>query len=160
MPADPLRDDLGLELERLVAIDPSPEFGAQVRARIAGEDRAWWLPRWQMIGLGAAAAAAAAITAIALVDVAQLPPAPSAPTQQSSVASTPPTPPPAEVGLRSTTSRPVVAPRAARHRVVRRSAPTPVRVSVIPLEPLAEIAIEPVAIEPLSPLPPLSGERQ
>ena len=160
MPADPLRDDFGLELERLVAIDPPPELGAQVRARIAGEERrAWWVPQWQMIGIGAVVAAVAAIIVIARLDVAQQLPR-TAPAQQASVASTPRTAPRAEVGLGNTTSPAVVARRAARHQVVHRLVPTPVRVTVIPLEPLAEIAIEPVAIEPLGPLPPLSGERQ
>ena len=151
MPADPLRDELGLEIERLVAIDPSPELRAQVRARIAGEERrAWWLPRWQLVGIGAAAAAAAAIIVTARVDVGPLPGLPSAPTLQLSAGATPHAAPVADIGLRKTTSRPG-GPRVARQQVV---------LTVTPLEPLAVLAIEPVAIEPLGLLPPLSGERQ
>jgi hypothetical protein len=159
MPADPLRDELGLEIERLVAIAPSPELRAQVGARIAGQQRrAWWVPRWPMIGIGVAAAAVAAIIVMSRVDVVQPLPASASP-QQASVAPPPATAPPSEIPPR-TASRPVVVARAAKHRVMHQPISAPARVTVIPLEPLTEIAIAPVAIEPLSPLPPLSGERQ
>jgi hypothetical protein len=64
-PADPLTDaSLDREIAALVAVEPSPEFLARVRARVAEAPapRAWWT-RWEW----GVAAAAVAMIAVAVV---------------------------------------------------------------------------------------------
>jgi hypothetical protein len=63
---EPLNDrDVDRELQSLLSVDPSPEFVARIRSRIASEPdpRAWWWS-WKF---AVAAVAAAAIVVIALV---------------------------------------------------------------------------------------------
>jgi hypothetical protein len=63
MPREPL-NDLDAELRELLAVDPSPEFAAQVRARVRADalTPGWWNFRWT-----AAAAATVLIVAGLLV---------------------------------------------------------------------------------------------
>jgi hypothetical protein len=63
---DPMVDDeaLGREIERALAVDPSPEFVAGIRRRVAAErvprfDA--WVARWLLVAGGAVAAAAVAV---------------------------------------------------------------------------------------------------
>ena len=60
-------DPLDREIRRLLAVDPSPEYEARVRARLAAEPapNAWWAGRLWM-ALGASAATAAAVVAVAV----------------------------------------------------------------------------------------------
>jgi len=63
-------DPLDRELASLLSVDPSPEFRARVRARIAGEPlpRPWYL-QWRA---AAGAAAAAFVAGVAIVGVAPI----------------------------------------------------------------------------------------
>jgi len=64
-------DPLDRELASLLSVDPSPEFRARVRARIAGEPlpRPWYL-QWRAAAAGAAAAAF--VAGVAIVGVAPI----------------------------------------------------------------------------------------
>jgi hypothetical protein len=66
-PDDTLNDDaLDRELERALAVDPSPEFAARVRTRIANEPaRSPWRASW-MFALGAAAVSVVAVIVVQL----------------------------------------------------------------------------------------------
>jgi hypothetical protein len=158
MSADPLRDDLGVELEQLVAIEPPPELAARVRARVAGERvGTWWPLGWQLVG------AAAVITVLAttlMIPEREAAPLPVVPPSNAPAISIPLLP--LDVALRLD-----VNPRRIDNPTTRSTSGTqrarashyPLLVTP-PLEPLNEISIEPVAIEPLPVLQPLSGDRQ
>ena len=50
---EPLNDALSHEIEQALAVEPSPEFHARVRARVSGSSPAagvWW--RWRLAGAG------------------------------------------------------------------------------------------------------------
>ena len=153
MSADPLRDDLGIELETLMAIDPPPQLAPRVRERIAAEGvAAWRLWRWQFVGL----AAMAALVTFALMGLRIEPataPLPVVPPSNAPAISVPVLPLDVALSL-------ALPPRS--HRVVRTEPATtqyPV-LAMPPLESPTAISIEPVAIEPLSAIAPLSGEHQ
>ena len=151
MSVDPLRDDLGVELEKLLAIEPLPELPARIRERIAAERiTRWGAFGWPLAGV----AAVAALVTIALAglqnDPATVPlpvvapsnvPAISVPVLPLDVALSLALPPPSQ--------------RAVRNERVAQSFPV---LTMPALEPLTEISIEPVAIEPLSAIAPLLGE--
>ena len=153
MSADPLRDDLGIELERLIAIDPPPQLAPRVRQRIAAEGVATWRPwRWPFVGM----AAMAALATIALVSLRIEPataPLPVVPPSNAPAISVPVLP--LDVALSLALPRPS-------HRVARNATATihyPV-LAMPPLESPSAISIEPVTIEPLGAIAPLSGEHQ
>jgi hypothetical protein len=154
MSADPLRDDLGIELERLIAIEPSPQLAARVRQRVAAEriaTSATW--RWQLVGV-ATVAALVTVAVVALRIEPATAPVPVVPPSNAPAISIPVLP--LDVALRL-----VLPPRS--HRTVRNEREAAARFPILampPLEPPTEISIEPVAIEPLSAIAPLSGERQ
>jgi hypothetical protein len=161
--AETLRDDLGLELEGLLAIEPSPELGARVRERVAADRVArWWPLGWQL----ARAVPVLAVLAIVLVVVRSSEqvtiPLPVVPPSNAPAISVPVVAldtalslnlavRPREIALSQT------RPAARSDRV---SAPRYPVLALSPLEPLTEISIEPVAIEPLGAIAPLSGEHQ
>lgn len=65
--ADPLTDRaLQRELERALAVDPSPEFAARVRIRVANAPmaKAWWSLRWQYVAAAACVCAAVAVVLV------------------------------------------------------------------------------------------------
>jgi hypothetical protein len=66
--AEDAEPDLAIEreIEAALAVDPSPEFVARVRARIVNEPApaSWWQLRWPIVAT--AAAAAAVVMAVAL----------------------------------------------------------------------------------------------
>jgi hypothetical protein len=66
---DPVKDAaLEREIERMLAVDPSPEFLVRVRARIAGEPApAWRGFGWLFAGVATVAAAAALVLAVRMV---------------------------------------------------------------------------------------------
>jgi hypothetical protein len=148
-----LRDDLGLELERLVAIEPAPELRARVRERVAATRIATpWQLRWQF------AAVAAIVTLLAAVPLVPLgervsPPLPVIPPSNAPAISMPVLP--LDVALS-------VVLRPPSQRAVRSERTPPNFPSLVmpPLEPLTQISIESVAIEPLGVIPPLAGEHQ
>src|ERR1700732_3934502 len=69
-----LRDELGLEIERVLAIDPAPEVKSRVRARIA-HDRASDArgQQWGLVAGGALTAAAVMWFALVLAPPGPLP---------------------------------------------------------------------------------------
>ena len=65
-PADPLSDDaLDRELDAALNVEPSPEFVARVRTRVAGEavGPAWWAS-WTLVASGGLAAAIVILVAV------------------------------------------------------------------------------------------------
>ena len=160
MSADPLRDDLGLELEQLAAIEPSPALAARVRERVAGERaRTWWPLEWQLIGVAAAVAVLAAVLVIPRSER-ETGPLPVVPPSNAPSISIPVLP--LDVALSIDTNPREIARPTSRvaSRSPRVAAPDYPVLAMPPLEPLTEISIEPVAIEPLSAIAPISGERQ
>ena len=160
MSADPLRDDLGVELEQLVAIEPSPELAARVRARVAGEHvRTWWPLGWPLAG----AAAAVAVLAAALVipeRMRETAPLPVVPPSNAPSISVPVLPLDVVLRLDVIPHRIDNPPTRSMARTQRAAALPYALLVTPPLDPLNEISIEPVAIEPLAALQPLSGDRQ
>jgi hypothetical protein len=153
MSADPLRDDLGIELERLIAIEPSPQLPARVRERVAAERVATWGTwRWPFVGV-TAMAALVTIAVVALRIEPATGPVPVLPPANAPSISIP-------VLALDVALRLALPPRP--HRAVRneRAAARFPILAMPPLEPPTEISIEPVAIEPLSAIAPLFGERQ
>jgi hypothetical protein len=68
-PAEGVTSDSALdrEIEAALAVDPSPEFVAKVRARVASEPAPspWWQFRWPVLAAAAAAAAVGIVVALA-----------------------------------------------------------------------------------------------
>ena len=188
-----LRDELGLEIERVLAVDPAPDLEARVRIRI-DHDRtaqAWWMP-WRLAGAGALAVAGvvAFILSAPGRQVDQVIPA----AQPSSVATT--DSPPAIAAAETLLPPVAVMPSAGGSRRVRQPASSrqtpearvltasreaaalrrlvasirdgyidPAALSEVepvgrPLQPLAEIDIQPIAIEPLARQDLPEGARQ
>jgi hypothetical protein len=179
---------LARETEDALRVDPSPEFLARVRMRIAADPRphSWTLP-WTY----AAAGAIAAVVVLALVAVwsdreadvsmasVSRPEAPATAVSGSnavlpaapSEAPKPVTPPPtAPVTTRSAVGAEVViAPgeRAALTVLLRSLRAGRIDPGVLetvnadfePLPPLEEVTIDPIAIEPIPPLALLEGAR-
>jgi hypothetical protein len=182
---DSLRDELGLELEQLVAVEVAPDLRAKVQARVACErerEGAWWPRGWQLVSMGAVAAILLAVIvlpsrdndpfpAVSSPEVAVVLPSPARPLPVPIEA--------ADVGrsrarvseVRAISSRNVASvPRATtvfrilvaqiRDGRVEPAVLPLTRETGTPLEPLGELTIEPVAIEPIAPLPLLSGEQR
>jgi hypothetical protein len=179
---DTLRDELGLEIERVLAIDPAPELKARVRARIESERRSRpsWI-RWELLGAGALAMAMVAAIVVNRPEQEREPALPSeqvvAAPMVESVAAAPATPQvlspaaqPVVSPARTTELEVLVAPgEAAALRLlvasIREGRIDPTVLDDFqpvgtPLQPLGEIAIQPIAIEPLARLELLEGERQ
>jgi hypothetical protein len=155
-----LRDDLGVELEQLMAIEPAPELRVRVRERIArGGGTAWWPVGLQIAGGGVFALVIVALFVIPRVE-----------NVTPSTTTVPPSVTAAVAGSRPAVEQPVPArPRPVVARVarakppVRRTPPPALDYPLLlmpPIEPLHQLSIEPVVVEPLAPIPLLSGERQ
>lgn len=186
------------EIRAALAVEPSPEFLARVRARIAHEPRAKpWHLRWELIVVGAAAAGAILlavsmspgrrdehadrsalwVTRVGVDAPAFIPPvAPQRPSVFRRVPSTAAAPrvataKNAEAMPRDAHGTPQVIISAAEAKALQRLL-TSIREGRFELlalneavasepssEPLQEIAIDPIVIEPLAPVARLEGER-
>lgn len=184
-----LRDEIGLEIERVLAIDPAPDLKVRVLARIEHERTSdgWWAP-WTLRAGGIAMAALMVMFIISrgpdegLQDeqpgatrTVDLPPDTAGAVQAV---------PPITAGVRPGRIRPAspVHPAAAttESALISHSETAALRLLVTsihdgridptvlddlqptaaPLEPLSEIAIQPITIEPLARLELLEGARQ
>lgn len=159
MSVDPLRDDLGVELERLVGIAPSPDLRVRIRDRVAAERGArWWPPRWQLVGTAAAVAALTIVLVVPSRESVNVP-VPVVPPSNAPAISVPVLPLDKALGLNLAARPREIAPARSAARSDRPAAPKYPQLVMSPLAPLTQISIEPVAIEPLSAIAPLSGER-
>jgi len=174
------------EIENALDVDPSPEFVARVRARIASESTpAVWHLRWRLVGAGALATAVVLTWFVTGTDR-QSPPAISArpvvpppisesaptgaPTATTARADLAPSVLPAEKGPPTAEPKILISPRdAAALRVlmtnIREGRVDPTVLAAVegvgaPLEPLNWITIQPIVIEPLPRLALLEGELQ
>ena len=193
---DTLSDELGHEIERALAVDPSPDLKLRVRTRIANGQVSGARPlTWGLVGVGALAAAL--LLAVMVwrsergpqqpLDVGSLVARPlgeSTPPAVPAVEEVPPMTMPVgpvvrangESGIRpwliavSTERHALISPAEAaalrlmliqtRNGRVNSSAFGDIQDSNEPLEPPEKIAIQAIAIEPLSRLAALEGERQ
>jgi hypothetical protein len=188
-----LRDELGLEIERVLAVDPAPDLKARVRIRIDHERtaQAWWMP-WRLVGAGTLAVAGVVALILSAperqVDQVSLTAQPSsvatADSTPAAVAAPEPLQPVARVpvargrrssrqsaAVRQMMGAPVLtsAREAAALRLlvanIRDGSIDPDVLSQVqpvgkPLPPLAEIAIQPITIEPLARQELLEGAPQ
>jgi hypothetical protein len=185
-----LRDEIGLEIERVLAIDPAPDLKVRVLARIEHErtSHGWWAP-WALKVGGIAMAALMAVFFISrgpdqglqdeqpgVTRTVDLPPDTAGAVQAV---------PPITAGVRPRRIRPAspVPPAAATMEsavLISHSETAALRLLVAsihdgrinptilddlqptaaPLEPLSEIAIQPITIEPLARLELLEGAPQ
>jgi hypothetical protein len=166
---------LGLEIERVLAIDPAPELKVRVRTRIDHERasdsswRNWWL-------VSAGALGVVVLVALLLNRPEPLPAPLMSRDQANAMIELPPDvlpepfesrPAPVAVGRQSNPSIQPVPELAALRRIVVDIREGRIDPSVLepppaaPLEPVAEIAIESITIAPLARLEPLlEGEPQ
>lgn len=182
-PAPTLTDDpLTRELECALAVEPSPEFAARVRAQIANESMhpvwRWWLPL----------SATGWLAAVALVGLAFWLPrggsAPPSPVQDTAASALPsamepaaePAPPAPVVPVVNEPSVPQSTMGRTPGRAFREAVPARARdttpgtrrvengttsaAPMLALEPMRALVIEPLHIERLASLTPLEGERQ
>jgi hypothetical protein len=185
-----LRDEIGLEIERVLAIDPAPDLKVRVLARIEHErtSEGWWAP-WTLRAGGIAMAALMVMFIISrgpdqglqdeqpgatrnvdlppdTVGAAQAVPPITAGARPRPIRPASPLPPAA-----STTESAVLishSETAALRLLVTsihdgRIDPTildDLQPTAAPLEPLSEIAIQPITIEPLARLELLEGAPQ
>lgn len=156
-----LRDDLGVELEQLMAIEPAPDLRVRVRARVTREGlTGWWPLRLQL-----AAGGVLALMLVVLLGIPQVENAPPPAATGPSTSAMPAASAPRLTLEQNAAARPRAAvPHAAPVKPPARRTSAPARdypvLVMPPIEPLNQIFIEPVAIEPLGEIAPLSGERQ
>ena len=165
---DEVTTDVDREIQRLLAVDPSPEFQARVRIRLSEE------PQRFRLGIGWLVSGATALAAVAVLvvfvssrdDVAPRTPDPVAPAVQAAAAAEPAPPPAVEQAvafappapIRGNRTEMVLVPAAEREafrRFMRTVAETGLAYSAasdlrgdVPLS-VPEITIEPIVIEPI-----------
>jgi hypothetical protein len=187
-----LRDELGLEIERVLAIDPAPDLEVRVLARIEHErtSHPWWGP-WRPLSAGAIGCVLMAMFIIS----SQREPDQGSRDEQAGAMRTVDLPsitvsaaqasPPIAAGVQPSRTRDATRVRSAAAIMESAVLISPSEASALrllvasirdgrvdptvledlqpaaaPLEPLSEIAIEPITIEPLVRLELLEGAPQ
>ena len=165
---DEVTTDVDREIQRLLAVDPSPEFQARVRIRLSEEPQRFRLGIGWLVS-GATALAAVAVLAVFVSsrdDVAPRAPDPVAPAVQAAAAAEPAPPPAVEQAvafappapIRGTRAETVLVPAAEREAFRRfvRAATENGLAYVVPREALddaplgvPEITIDPIVIAPI-----------
>jgi hypothetical protein len=187
-----LRDEIGLEIERVLGIDPAPDLKVRVLARIEHErtSHPWWAP-WRPLSAGAIGMAA--LLAMFIIS-SQREPDQGLQDEQagamrvdlpSTSAGAVQAPPPIAAGVQPSRTRDATRLRSAvatmesavlispsetaalrllvasiREGRIDPTVLDDLQPTAAPLEPLSEIAIEPITIEPLARLELLEGAPQ